>query len=404
MNYTTPNAYTEGTDALRIQAAIADAKKTGCNTVLIPRRNEATGEDLWIIDQTVRLPSDITVILDGCHLRMADGVMCRMLENENAEEAVGLLPEGTQQNIHLVGRGGALLDGGLDNGLCEKTGGKNGLPSVWNNLTVYFHNVQNFSISGLTVRDQRWWAICLMYSSFGKISDIRFEITVRYPRGIDTETGYWRNQDGIDLRVGCHDITIEGISGETGDDVIACTALAGQGGYEAARHVAGTSKNIYNVNIRDVKATCNLCAVVRLLSHRRNQLYNVVIDGIYATERDGVRADTAIRLNEHSYYGGEMENKLKMGEMRNISVRNVFAETVRSALLFSGELCDISVKDVFVSSDAVALHTLDHFGDLEVFNRFKNFTLEGIHAKNIKHFVNTTEENVVLRDLFETQS
>ena len=401
--YITPSSIPEASDAERIQEAIWEAKRRGVGTVLIPRRNEAKGEEVWIIDKTILLPSDITVILDGCHLRMADGVFCRMFENENAEKPVGLLPEGAQHNIHLIGRGGATLDGGLDNGLCEKTGGKNGLPSVWNNLTVYFHNVHHFSISGLTVRDQRWWAICFMYSSFGKVSDIHFEITKRYQRGIDTETGYWRNQDGIDLRVGCHDITVAHITGETGDDVIACTALAGEGGYEAARHVAGASKHIYNVNIRDVKATCNLCAVVRLLAHRRNQLYNVVIDGVYATERDGVRADTAIRLNEHSYYGNDIANKLKMGEMRSIFIKNVFAETVRSALLFSGELCDISVRDVTVAGDAVALHTLDRFGSMEVFNRFKNFRLSGIHAKNVKHFVNTTEENVVLRDLFETE-
>jgi hypothetical protein len=92
-----------------------------------------------------------------------------------------------------------------------------------------------------------------------------------------------------------------------------------------------------------------------------------------------------------------------MGEMRSIFIKNVFAETVRSALLFSGELCDISVRDVTVAGDAVALHTLDRCDSMEVFNRFKNFTLEGIHAKNVKHFVNTTEENVVLRDLFETE-
>ena len=165
MLYTNPNDYDRPTDSGRIQKAIIEAKRSGCNQVIIPRMNEATGKSIWIIDETILLPSDITIIFDNCHLRMADGVMCQMFRNENALEEVGQTVEGRQEHIHLIGRGNALLDGGEDNGLREKTCCRNGLPHVLHNLTIFFRNVHHFSIENLTVRDQRWWGITFIYAS-----------------------------------------------------------------------------------------------------------------------------------------------------------------------------------------------------------------------------------------------
>jgi len=399
MLYTTPNDFDRPTDSARIQKAIIEAKRQGHNQVVIPRINKATKKPVWIIEETILLPSDITVIFDNCHLKMADGVMCQMFCNENAHSPIGGTKEGEQKNIRLIGRGNALLDGGRDNGLCEKTSNKNGFPHIMHNLTIFFRNVKHFTIQNLTVRDQRWWALCFYYSSFGKISDIHFELTERYERGIDTETGYWRNQDGIDLRVGCHNITIENITGETGDDVIAFTALASPTGFEEALKVDGHSKDIHDVSIRNVKASCNLCAIVRLLAHRRNKIYNISIDGLFTNEDAPVRPAVAVRVNEHHYYGNNIEDKAVMGEMHSISIRNVYAEPKQCGILFSGDLCDISIRDVFVTGDAPALMTLAEF-DGEVHNRLKNILADGIHAKNIKEFRNTEEENVVITNCF----
>lgn len=62
------------TDSETIQNAIGFAKEQGVEKVLIPRANERTGCDLWIIDSAILLPDHITVELDGAHLRLADGV------------------------------------------------------------------------------------------------------------------------------------------------------------------------------------------------------------------------------------------------------------------------------------------------------------------------------------------
>ena len=40
----------------------------------------------WEIEQAIVLPSDFTLVLDGCHLRMKDGVMCNMFNNEHIND------------------------------------------------------------------------------------------------------------------------------------------------------------------------------------------------------------------------------------------------------------------------------------------------------------------------------
>ena len=52
----------------RPRAAVATGQ-----SVLVPKYNERTGKALWDLPEAVLLPSDMTIILDGCHLRQADG-------------------------------------------------------------------------------------------------------------------------------------------------------------------------------------------------------------------------------------------------------------------------------------------------------------------------------------------
>ena len=82
------------TDAEQIQNAITEAKKSGTNRVCIPRHNDRTGADIWSIDRTVFLPSDIEIVLDNAHLRLADGAFCNMFANENIAKEISRTPTG----------------------------------------------------------------------------------------------------------------------------------------------------------------------------------------------------------------------------------------------------------------------------------------------------------------------
>lgn len=178
--------------------------------------------------------------------------------------------EGEQKNISIIGVGKAVLYGGVHNELTELNSNKDGKPRIRNNITMYFHNVRDFKIENLTIRNQRWWGLEIIFSRYGHVRDIHFEIEYR--------DDYWKNQDGVDIRIGCNNILVENITGETGDDVVALTALDPD-----IECVYGKDCNIHDVFIRNVRAFCNECAIVRLLNHHRRKLYNITIDGIVDT-------------------------------------------------------------------------------------------------------------------------
>ena len=60
------------------------------------RTNTATVRGRYEIASAVRLPSDFTLVLDGCHLKMASGVFDNMFVNE------GLGTGRENKNIRLL--------------------------------------------------------------------------------------------------------------------------------------------------------------------------------------------------------------------------------------------------------------------------------------------------------------
>lgn len=302
-------------DSFTIQTLIDRAYKSKENKTVIPRINPRTGEDLWEINKTIFLPSDFTLVLDNCHLRMADDVYCNMFCNKHAydehcEE---------QKNITIIGIGNIVLDGGAPNGLTEKTADTNGLPGIINNTMIFFRNVSGFTIENLHIKEQRWWGMTFMHCDRGRISNINFSAANITP-----------NQDGIDLRAGCHDIVIENIFGKTGDDTIALTALAGK--LFQKFKIENKNNDIYNVIIRNI---CSCVTgghhIVRLLNHDGLKLYNILIDGIM-DRSDGITAKAALKIGDERYFA---IRKAVLHETRNITARNIIS-SAKAAVLLGG--------------------------------------------------------------------
>ena len=288
-----------------ITALIDEAVKNGSRT--------ATVSGSWVIDKAVRLPSNFTLILQDCHLIMADGCYSNMFVNEHHDTEIGKTVDGTDSNISIIGRGEAILDGGKYNGLSEKTQLTNGLPPIWKNNLLLFTNVDGFKVEGISCRNQRWWALNFIYCSNGYLGNIDF---CACDIGVDENGQEYhglkrskygqvlvKNADGIDLRQGCHDIVIENITGFTEDDTVALTGLNGR--LEQAFSVDGLPSDICNVEIKNVRSSA-FCTNVRLLNQGDVRLHDVLIDGVYDMSSDSTYLDRglyAVRVGDLHLYG-----------------------------------------------------------------------------------------------------
>ena len=149
--YISPNETLGKTDNESISLAIAKAKETGVNKVVIPKHNDRTDSDIWVIEDTVYLPSDIEIVIDNAHLRLADGVYCQIFANSSVLCNEERTFENEQYNIRICGKGKAVLDGGNYNGLSERTSGKDGLPHIIKNTTILL-SASSFSVNAQKVR------------------------------------------------------------------------------------------------------------------------------------------------------------------------------------------------------------------------------------------------------------
>ena len=312
--------------------------------------NEARVFGDWEIESEIRIPSNFTLYLDGCHLVMADGVYSNMFVNKNHGTDIGRTIDGTDKNIKIIGLNNPILDGGNYNGLSEKTHSKNGLPHIMKNITIFFSNVENFEITGISIHNNRYWGMCFTYSRFGKIHNVRFKsstlcrfedgTTFNYLRLDRYDYIVVRQADGIDLRQGCHDIDIYDIYGITCDDSIALTNLKN---CSVAKYgtVEGLSSDIYNVNIKHIR-TSSLSSNVRLLCTDGQQVYNILVEDLYDTswQEHGVSFGLyAVKLQDgHHLYGQRHGDK---HDMRNITLRNI-----RSRACFAFHLGGYGVENL----------------------------------------------------------
>ena len=331
--------------AAYITGLIRDAVARGVGTVTVNGNYE--------IEEAVLIPSGITLILENCHLRMKDGTFDNMFRNQGARDDGTGTREMRDYDIHIIGRGRAILDGGEYNGLSETVAKEPGRPLMTVNNVIHFSNVERFSVEGLHIRNMRWWALCFHYCAKGILRDLDFladctRITEDGTRveGLLKEKyaqTYVKNADGIDLRVGCHDFLIENITGFTEDDTVALTALP-MGRIAKCFGVKGESPDIRNVMIRNV-CSASFCANVRLLNQGGAKLYNILIDGVFDTSADSPcldRGGTGVRIGDLHLYGDRHSTK---DETFNITVRNVYSRAQR-AMRICGQMTNCTFENI----------------------------------------------------------
>ena len=178
----------------------------------------------------------------------------------------------------------------------------------------------------------------------GKVEKI--DLDSRLYKYIDGVKSNIENQDGIDVRNGCSDLNISDITGCTGDDVVALTAIKYFGKYEGGgvnteimhndweKRTAG----IKNIVIRNVVARSYWCWVVRILPVETT-IENVVIDGVIDTSEDEVGGGILIG-EENASYGRVLPDSAK-----NVVISNVIANKTQSVLI-KGYLTNSSIINI----------------------------------------------------------
>jgi len=385
--FITPNAF-RGSDAERINQALRAAAGTG-RRVSIPRRNRAAGgdRDLWLLDSAILVPGDTTLELDNCHLKLS----CRCRDNliRSANCGLGITDIRPLRGIHIYGVGNVLLEGAdhpRATGDSGKTLGERSFGTDagaagesqtgdWRNIGILLAFVEEFSIQGIAVKDTHCWAISLERCAGGTLRDLSFASS-----GVKTIDGVERkilNQDGIDLRLGCHDILIENISGYTGDDLIALTAIPSPDGVagglrstmvSSARDRGEGQDDIRHVVIRSVRGYCRGGHhIVRLLNTPGARLHDILLDGLLDTSPpEGIRCRAAVKIGDSAYGGGVAP----LGDTSRIVVHNVISRAEHTVLV-GGSLCDSVISNVIRcgAGEAVTVASRpEYFRDVAVAN------------------------------------
>ncbi len=390
----TVNDFYGFTDSDRIEAAIAGRK--GNVVVIPPRQSDIEPErDYWLIDRAILIPENTTILLKNCKIKLSD--RCRDNFFRSANCGPGIEDIEIIRNIHLRGEGLCILEGAdhpratgdsskaihcpcprlpedivrladwvpeerlavdkldfwdIHNHSYGTDAGKEGevQHGDWRGIGILFACVENFSIENLRIVDSHGWGVSLEECAYGRVEKLDFDACMG--KTIDGLLSNMENQDGIDLRNGCHDITITDITGGTGDDLIALTAIA----REAPVHPSGTFESthimhndwskretgIHDIIIRNVKgySKAGICKIIRLLPADA-KIWNVVIDGVIDAAPAGMRNDGVLLLGEgDGAYGKNLPDGLT-----GVTISNVICNS-KHTIIVAGYLKDSAIMNV----------------------------------------------------------
>ena len=375
------NDFVGVTDNEILEKAIASRQADGI-VVIPPRSSNIEPErTYWLLDRAILLPANTTVVLQNCTIKLSD--KCRDNFFRSANCGIGIEYPERIENIHIRGEGTCTLlgadhpratgDGGkilenpcpYDAEAIERLGkwspnqwhdysygtdaGKEGESQLgdWRGIGVLLANVEHFSIENLRIVDSHGWGISLEACAYGYVSRIEFSAYMH--KMIDGMRSNMENQDGIDVRNGCHHIIISDITGCTGDDMVALTAIANPnflpGGSMCTTHVmhndwAKREADIHDIVIRNVVGYSNICWMVRLLA-ADCVIHDVVIDGIIDTAPAELVHGGGLLIGEpDGAYGKNLPDSI-----RNITISNVVAGGSK-AIQMDGYLTDSVITNV----------------------------------------------------------
>jgi len=167
--------------------------------------------------------------------------------------------------------------------------------------------------------------------------------------------------------VGCEYITIENITGITGDDTVALTALPLSTAAKS-HYVEGKKPDIHDITIRNIISASHGCSILRFLCEDGSKEYNITVDGIKDT---GEAISSAAILFGESATNFCVTRAHCMGEFDNVTVRNV-TTCAQRGLSLSEPISHLTIEN------------LTTYGPNEIGIMFSpNFVCEDLTIRNV---------------------
>lgn len=299
------------------------------------------GQD-WLIERAIRLHSGTELIVDGCRLKMVDGICDNLIRSAGVEPdpacPFGLcLAVHPTKRVRITGVNGATVEG-ADHPYTAANP-KTGLVEPWlgdffgwRTICILLSNTHGYEVSGLTMRKTHCWAISQDRCSFGSLHDLHFETAVK-------------NGDGIDFRNGCSYAVVERLTGTTSDDTVACTALAaGFGDDPQSRYVfpmqplgyGGAEPDIHDIVIRDIRTGGSHHAVICLTT--TPSVHDITIERVH----EEAPSDREACVKIYTGYG----HGYVSGNLRRIIVRDVIARGASCAVMIRAQVDELQIDGI----------------------------------------------------------
>jgi len=276
----------------RIQRAIDAADDESGRAVVTVGPDGPDDGGTWLLEQAVELPSHTTLSLRGAHLRLAEGANDNLLRNRHLEDG--------DEEIHVIGDGEARIDG-------TPEAQDRDWDALYRNYGVHLFNVDSLSVRGVSIGPTNSFALTLEDVRDARVESVEF--------AQDGQTG---NQDGLHVLGPAERVTVNGITGATGDDAVAVDStesdVLGRGSDGPISSVAVT-----NVAVHNVHST----GLFRTIADREAPLENVYAGNLAMTGGTD-EGDAALKIG---FADIGVETMPRPADHRNVTVENVYLES-----------------------------------------------------------------------------
>ncbi|MBQ9914524.1 MAG: hypothetical protein IJO50_00120, partial [Clostridia bacterium] len=153
-------------------------------------------------------------------------------------------------------------------------------------------------------------------------------------------------------RNGCHNILMERIYGQSGDDFIALSAIDTAQDTQFNYIYPEKDNDIYGITIREFAACALTPPLVALRAANGVKIYDIVMENLRdihydvpAEAMDEIRY-TAICIGNNNYF---RHRPVEMGEIHSITIRNLSVCYSERAILLDRAVRDVFISDLFCS-------------------------------------------------------